>query len=74
MPSWADDKEDAYEALIMRWLGLDPDFEAVSRRNKKNRGSEGTHRVGIRNHHRFNEKMVSIYMEQPALISLMFSS
>ena len=74
MPDWADDKEDAYEALVMRWLGLDPDFNAVSKRNKKNRGSKGTHRAGSRNHDCFKEKMVYIYMEQPAFISPHVSS
>jgi hypothetical protein len=69
MPHWADDKEDAFEALVMRWLGQDPDFEAVSQRNKQNRGREGTHSGGSRNHGNFKENMVYIYMEQPAFIS-----
>jgi hypothetical protein len=69
IPLWADNKEDAWEALVDLWLGEDPDFNAVSERNKDNRGSEGTHSAGSRNLDRYQEKMVHIYMEQPAFIS-----
>jgi hypothetical protein len=68
MPDWADDKEDAWEALVMRWLGNDPEFNVVSVRNKANHGTEGTHSGGNRNHNRFKEKIVYIYMEQPEFI------
>ena len=69
MPGWANGKEDAWEALAKRWLGEDAEFKAVSLRNQANRGDEGTHCAGNRNHDRFKAKMVCIYMERPAFIS-----
>lgn len=57
MPNWADEKEDAWEALAKRWVGEDPDFDAMSKRNKANRGTEGTHNGGSRNHDRFKQKL-----------------
>lgn len=72
MPHWADGKEDAYEALVALWLGNNEEFKAISERNKANRGHEGTHCAGARNHHRFKEKMVCTYMEQPTFFSVMF--
>lgn len=66
---WCEHKEDAFEVLASRWIGEDPDFEAVSKRNKKNRGSMGTHSAGSRNHGLFKKHLVYIYMEQPSFIS-----
>ena len=68
MPDWDDDKEDAWDALVTRWVGGDPEFDAVSQRNKANRGTEGTHIAGSRNLFRFKEKLVYIYMERPPFI------
>ena len=62
MPDWCDGKEDAWAASVRRWVGEDEDFNAVSARNKANCGNEGTHSGGNRNHDRFKEKMVYIYM------------
>lgn len=61
MPDWADEKEDGWKALVSRWLGEDATFKAVSDRNKKNRGSSGTHGAGNRNHNRLKKKMVYTY-------------
>ena len=61
MPQWAYGKEDAWSALASRWLGDDPEFKALSERNKANRGSGGTHCAGARNHDRFKAKLVYIY-------------
>lgn len=69
MPQWCDGKQDAFEALVMKWLGEDADFKVVSERNKANRGLEGTHSGGSRSHDRYKEHLVHIYMEQPAFIS-----
>ena len=69
MPLWADGKDDAWEALAKRWTGEDAEFAAVSARNKKNRGTDGTHSGGNLNHGRFKERLVCIYMELPAFIS-----
>ena len=63
MPDWADGKENAWEALVSRWVGDDAEFDAVSKRNKANRGTEGTHSGGNLNHHRFKEKLVYVYIE-----------
>jgi hypothetical protein len=43
MPEWCNNKDEAFEALAKRWLGADKGFTAVSKRNRENRGSEGTH-------------------------------
>ena len=69
MPDWCDGKEDAWAALVARWVGEDEEFRAVSEWNKKNHGKEETHGGGNRNLDRFKENMVYIYMEQPAFIS-----
>ena len=69
MTDWADGKEAAWDALVTRWVGGDPEFNAVSQRNKANRGTEGTHIAGSRNIFRFKEKLVYIYMERPPFIS-----
>ena len=68
MPDWADGKEAAWDALVTRWVGGDPEFDAVSQWNKANRGTEGTHIAGSRNIFRFKEKLVYIYMERPPFI------
>jgi hypothetical protein len=48
MPEWCRNKDEAFEALAKRWLGLDEEFMAMSEQNRENRGSEGTHSVGSR--------------------------
>ena len=60
-PKWADNKEDAWEALVTRWVGGDPEFDALSKRNRANRGKEGTHSAGNRNIDRFKKKLVYIW-------------
>ena len=57
-PDWAERKEDGWEVLVTRWVGGDPEFEALSQRNKKNRGTGGTHSGGNRNLDRYKEKLV----------------
>lgn len=69
MPDWAYGKEEAWEALTARWRGEDAEFNALSARNKANRGSGGTHRAGNMDHGRFKEKLVYIYIEQTPFIS-----
>lgn len=69
MPQWCDNKEDAFEALVTKWLGEDAEFNAMSERNKANRGTGGTHSAGSRNTDHYRMHMVHIYMEQPAFIS-----
>ena len=54
--------------MATKWVGSDPDFVAVSQRNKANRGSEGTHSAGSLNFFRFKERLVCIYMERHAFI------
>ena len=61
MPAWADGKEDAWLELSARWRGEDVEFNALSERNKANRGSGGTHCAGNRNHGRFKAHMVYMY-------------
>jgi hypothetical protein len=63
MPSWADEKEDTFAVLARRWVGEDAEFAALSERNRRNRGKEGTHSAGNRNHDRYKEKLVYIYIE-----------
>jgi hypothetical protein len=58
MPEWAHNKQEAFDALAQRWLGIDEDFTAVSERNKANRGSWGTHGAGSRNTDRYKENLV----------------
>ena len=58
IPDWAEHKEDAWEALVTRWVGGNPDFDAVSKRNNANRGDQGTHSGGNRNLDRYMEKLV----------------
>ena len=73
MPKWAYGKVDAWEALASRWLGLDPDFKALSEQNKANRGTGGTHCAGTRNHNRFKEKLVCVFHGRTFIYFLRFS-
>jgi hypothetical protein len=57
-PDWADMKRDAWAMLAAMWVGQDAEFKAVSERNKKNRGNEGTHIQGNRNHDRYKKHVV----------------
>ena len=70
IPNWADQKKVAFLELIKNWRGDNPEFKAVSDRNKANRGSEGTHSAGSRSADRYQQHMVHIYMEQAQFISL----
>ena len=60
-PQWAYGKDDAWEALVSKWLGHDPAFNALSTRNKAYRGHGGTHCAGAHNHDRHKAKLVYIY-------------
>jgi hypothetical protein len=68
-PDWAYGKEEAWRALTARWRGEDEEWNALSERNKANRGSGGTHRAGNLGSERYKAKLVYTYMEQPAFIS-----
>ena len=70
IPDWADQKKEAFKELIKNWRGENPDFNAVSDRNKANRGIEGTHSAGSRSADRYQQHMVHIYMEQAQFFSL----
>jgi len=70
IPHWADRKKAAFAEMVRRWLGENEEFNAVSERNKANRGHGGTHSAGSRSIGRYKEHMVHIYMEQAAFISL----
>nr|XP_051228975.1 uncharacterized protein LOC127346744 [Lolium perenne] len=51
VPHWADNnKRAAFMELVKNWVGENPDFKAVSDRNKANRGSRGTHICGEQQH------------------------
>ncbi|XP_071681354.1 uncharacterized protein [Lolium perenne] len=59
-PEWAEKHREAWEELIRaRWLRLDEEFAAVSRRNMENRGTGGTHCAGGRDYTRFKGKKVA---------------
>jgi hypothetical protein len=51
-------KRDAWAALAAMWVGRDAEFKAVSERNRKNRGKEGTHIQGSRNYDRYKNHVV----------------
>jgi hypothetical protein len=51
-------KEDAWATLAAMWVGENAEFNAVSERNRRNRGKEGTHIQGNRNHDRYKEHVV----------------
>ena len=70
IPDWADQKKAAFKQLIKNWRGENPEFKAVSDRNKANRGHKGTHSAGSRSTGRYRQRMVHIYMEQAQFISL----
>nr|XP_051201756.1 uncharacterized protein LOC127315296 [Lolium perenne] len=46
MPLWCENKEDAFEALVARWVGEDADFNAKSARNKEAELGEPLTEVG----------------------------
>ena len=64
IPDWATYKKPAFKELIKKWRGEDPEFNAISDRNKANRGNEGTHHAGSRSADRYQQHVVHIYMEQ----------
>ena len=66
MPHWCEYKEDAFEALVKKWLGENEEFNAVSERNRANRGTGGTHSAGSLSTGRYKAKLVHIYMEEAA--------
>ena len=70
VPDWADKKKAAFEVLVKNWIGENPDFKAVSDRNKANRGNQGTHKAGSSSTGHYRKRMVHIYIEQVAFISL----
>jgi hypothetical protein len=67
MPDWAVGKEEAWRALTARWRGEDEEWNAVSARNSRNRGSGGTHRGGNLSSERYRAKLVRIYIKQPPI-------
>jgi hypothetical protein len=63
VPEWAENKRDAFEAVVRgRWLLEDEEFRARAEQNKSNRGEDGTHCAGNRNYDRFKEKMVTFLL------------
>ncbi|XP_071676789.1 uncharacterized protein [Lolium perenne] len=67
VPHWADNnKRAAFMELVKNWVGENPDFKAVSDRNKANRGNQGTHSAGSSSTDRYRELLVHIKMEQAA--------
>ena len=72
IPEWADQKKETFRELIKNWRGENPDFNAMSDRNKANRGNEGTHSAGSRSADRYQQHMVHIYMEELNLFPFMF--
>ena len=60
-------REDAWAAVMKRWLREDAEWNAVSQRNKANRGNVGTHSAGACPLTLYQKKLV--YMEKPASIS-----
>ncbi|XP_071685390.1 uncharacterized protein [Lolium perenne] len=58
VPHWADNnKRAAFMELVKNWVGENPDFKAVSDRNKANRGSQGTHTAGSSSTDRYRERL-----------------
>lgn len=49
-PDWCYGKTDGWAGLVDLWLGEDAEFAAKSNINRANRGSDGTHGQGNRNH------------------------
>ncbi|KAI4992640.1 hypothetical protein ZWY2020_057882 [Hordeum vulgare] len=50
IPKWCLGKRDGWDRLVDRWLGDDAEFAAKSSRARANRGKDGTHGQGNRNH------------------------
>ncbi|XP_071674523.1 uncharacterized protein [Lolium perenne] len=58
VPHWADNnKRAAFMELVKNWVGENPDFKAVSDRNKANRGNQGTHSAGSSSTDRYRERL-----------------
>ncbi|XP_051208837.2 uncharacterized protein [Lolium perenne] len=58
VPHWADNnKRAAFMELVKNWVGENPDFKAVSDRNKANRGNQGTHTAGSSSTDRYRERL-----------------
>jgi hypothetical protein len=72
-PLWTDEKVEAWKELALRWMGKNEAFNDVSSWNKANRGTEGTHNAGNRNHDRFKAKMVFIYPQTTCIYFLSFT-
>ena len=70
-PDWAFGKEDAWRALTARWRGEDEEWNALSQRNKANRGSGGTHRAGNLDSQRYKAKLVCTYIYFPSCLFLL---
>ncbi|KAK1663394.1 hypothetical protein QYE76_051553 [Lolium multiflorum] len=61
VPHWADNnKRAAFMELVRNWVGENPDFKAVSDRNKANRGHEGTHSAGSSSTDRYRERLAHL--------------
>ncbi|KAI4963641.1 hypothetical protein ZWY2020_011267, partial [Hordeum vulgare] len=50
IPKWCLGKGDGWARSVDRWLGDDAEFAAKSSRARANRGKDGTHGQGNRNH------------------------
>ena len=70
VPHWADNRKVAFLELVKNWVGDNPEFKAVSDRNKTNRGHGGTHCAGSSSTDRYRQRLVHIKMEQAAFICL----
>ncbi|KAM0857508.1 hypothetical protein ACQ4PT_048469 [Festuca glaucescens] len=58
VPHWAhNNKRAAFMELVRNWVGENPDFKAVSDRNKVNRGHEGTHTAGSSSTDRYRDRL-----------------
>ncbi|KAM0880262.1 hypothetical protein ACQ4PT_033719 [Festuca glaucescens] len=58
VPHWADNnKRAAFMELVRNWVGENPDFKAVSDRNKVNRGHQGTHTAGSSSTDRYRDRL-----------------
>ncbi|XP_044948139.1 uncharacterized protein LOC123397668 [Hordeum vulgare subsp. vulgare] len=61
IPKWCLGKGDGWARLVDRWLGDDAEFAAKSSRARANRGKDGTHGQGNRNHWGFKAMKVYLY-------------
>nr|BDI54539.1 transposon protein, putative, CACTA, En/Spm sub-class [Triticum aestivum] len=50
VPRWCYGRHDGWACLVDRWVGDDPEFVAKSIKARANRGKDGTHGQGNRNH------------------------